>query len=186
MGILRKIYSPGLILVVLCALGPGFFPISASAAETLRLHEQKIKAGLLYNLLKYSVWPPEVFAKGDSFHVCLYGGDAFQSALDPLQGRTAQQRIINIKKIYNLDELSACHVVFISQSQQEKLPLILETLKNHPVLTVSDIEKFSQKGGMVEFARSENRIRLHFNQSAIDRERMYVGEQLLKLAEAKR
>ena len=155
------------------------------AAEYIRLQEQKIKAGLVYNFIKYSYWPQEAFLKtNEPFQVCLFGGDAFDGALDPLQGRTAQKRSINIKEIDDLSALHDCHMVYIHEDEADDIGSILKAVQSQYILTISDIKNFSKRGGMVELSRSpNNRILLRINSKAINASGLHVGEQLLKLAE---
>jgi hypothetical protein len=181
MGILRKILV--FLILAVGALSISFSTANARAAE-IKLQEQKIKAGLLYNFIKYSTWPRNAFiAAEEPFQICLLGGDAFEGALDPLQGRTAQQRPINIKQTGNSASLRGCHVVFINKNQQDNLNSILAAVKDTQTLTVSDIDGFSKQGGMVEFSKSaKNRIGLRLNKGAIDDSGLKVGDQLQKLA----
>jgi hypothetical protein len=163
-------------------------PATGRGGEPLRLQEQKIKAGLLYNFIKYTTWPEEAFSKPEEpFQICLLGGDAFDGALDPLNGRTAQMRLINIREIGSLDSLSSlgeCHIVFVHRDMKDGLSDILLATKNYPILTISDIEDFARKGGMVEFSQpSGKRISLYLNTNAIQQGGLRVGDPLIKLSE---
>jgi len=170
-----------ILAIAILVFGNG---LNAHAAP-VQLPEHKIKAGLVYNFIKYSFWPESAFPAHESpLHICLFGGDAFNGALDPLQGRTAQMRKINIKKITAMEQFSQCHTVFIHRSEARNLDIIMETARPFPVLLMSDIEGFSQKGGMVELSNpNDRRIHLYLNQVAIDNAGLKVGSQLIKLAE---
>lgn len=180
MAILKRALK-GRFLVIFAALFIGIGPAGAA----VQLQEQKIKAGLLYNFVKYTSWPQSSFAKPDDpFQICLLGGDSFEGALDPLQGRTAQKRSINILKIYEPDSLSRCHVAFIHRSQKENIVQILDAVRGQPVLLLSDIDDFSRIGGMVEFSNpTQKRIQLYLNKHDIESAGLFVGDPLLKLAQ---
>lgn len=169
--------------IALCAILLLSSPVRGE--QPIRLQEQKIKAGLLYNFMKYSTWPSRAFAQpGDPFQVCLLGGDAFDGALTPLNGRTAQMRPINIRLIDRAGDLGQCHILYVNHDRAGELSEILGAAKNHPVMTISDIEDFASKGGMVEFSQpTGKRISLYLNAEALEREGLRVGGQLLKLAE---
>lgn len=160
----------------------------AGAAEPLRLQEQKIKAGLLYNFIKYSSWPENIFSSSqEAFQVCMLGGDGFDGALDPLQGRTAQQRNINIRNIYDPEDALNCHVVFVNRNQTGNLQSFFATIRNHSILTVSDIEGFSNKGGMIEFSQPyEKRIHVYLDRDITEQSHLRIGDQLLRLVEVRR
>ncbi|MCF8495593.1 MAG: YfiR family protein [Alphaproteobacteria bacterium] len=172
-----------------------FSPVTGTAAgapsrpaqeEPLRLQESKIKASLIYNFLKLTRWPENKknALTDSSLHVCLLGGDAFEGALYPLEGRTAQQRTIYIHELENVSDSGQCQLVFVNKNQEDILPEILNFLKKFKTLTVSDIEGFSRNGGMIEISRNEfHRLRLYMNGNAIEEIGLHVEERLLKLAE---
>lgn len=159
-------------------------PLRAMAIETVKLQENKIKAGLVYNFLKYTSWPVNNLGK---IRVCLYGGDSFGGALNPLMGRTAQQQIIDVREISDVNDSADCEMVFINKSHEKEMPLILSALSNSHVMTLSDIKDFSHKGGMVEFSKEEDqRIHLVMNKTIIDNSGLVIEERLLKLAKVVR
>lgn len=152
----------------------------------IQMQEQKIKAGLLYNFLKYTAWPPDTFDKKGSvsLRVCLFGGDPFDGFLHPLEGRTAQQIVISIRHIRNVAGLTRCQLVFVHRSQAERLETILEMLENQPILTVSDIDSFAARGGMVEFTtRNDRRIHIRINRQLAQASGLVIQDRLLRLAE---
>ena len=186
MGVLKRIRSGALRASFIWAL-TGFVLIGIPAhADTVALQENKIKAGLLYNFLKYTTWPENNQAGPDKIRICLFGGDAFAGALDPLEGRTAQRRNIVIRRVSEIESLRDCHVVFIHRSEEGNLPALLRTLEPYPILSVSDIRGFSRQGGMVEFSRQEDqRIHLYIKKEIVEKSRLRIHDRMLKLAEAR-
>ena len=77
------IYICLIFFSVLCA------PLSLShAQDSLRLNEQKIKSGLIYNFIKATHWPEKKLnEKHGQINICLLGGDSFSGYLHPLQGK---------------------------------------------------------------------------------------------------
>lgn len=152
-------------------------------AQNVQLPEQKIKAGLFYNFIKYSSWPDYVFLDQNSpIQICLYGGDAFNGALNPLQDKTAQMRKINIVSIKSISEIQNCHAVFIHNSQKNDLENLMNLAEQNAVLLISDIPDFSKHGGMVELSNSQDRrIHLFLNHESIHRAGLKIGNELAKL-----
>ena len=60
-------------------------------------------------------------------------------------------RKLIIKQCPSIDLIGGCHILFISPSEKGNLRQILNVLKNSSVLTVSETEWFTQKGGMINF-----------------------------------
>jgi hypothetical protein len=171
-------------LVVLFAVGVSWAP--AKAADRIRLEEQKIQAGLIYNFLKYTTWPASATspASKNELSVCLLGGDPFSGNLYPLNGRTAQHYIIKITRPVSVSEAENCDVVFVNSNQEENLLGVLGSLKGKGILTVSNIPSFSKRGGMVEFSKGrDQRIHLYINRAALDAAGLTVNSRLLNLAE---
>ncbi len=154
---------------------------SANAAETLQLHEQEIKAGLLYNFLKYTDWPPAGMEKSSSITVCIFGGDPFEGYLEPMAGRTVNQREIALRTIHKIEDAGACHLLFVNAGEKERWPQLLESLQGKPVLTVSDGGGFADAGGAIEFGRKDNHISVNLNMEAVMAARLHVQDRLLKL-----
>lgn len=154
---------------------------SASASAALTLYEPKLKAGLVYNFLKYTIWPQGA-GEQDRLRVCLYGGDPFEGYLYPLRGRTAQQSEIAIVHVNSIPDTANCHFLFIHRREAAAMPQILAFLQGRQVLTASDIPAFTRHGGMVEFTMQNQRINVIINKEAVDRAGLRIHDRLLKLA----
>jgi hypothetical protein len=154
-----------------------------TAGGSVQMYEQKIKAGLVYNFLKFTSWPQsnEAVKKGQ-LRVCLYGDDPFDGYLYPLEGRTAQQYDIVIVRVRAIGEISNCSLVYIHRSQEAELRQILQFLSGKHVMTVSDINKFAEKGGMVELSMQDRRIHLYINPGAASAAGIRIEDRMLKLS----
>jgi hypothetical protein len=152
------------------------------AAENLQLIEQQIKAGLLYNFLKYTQWPAEHLRAGGPIQVCLFGGDPFDGRLQPMAGRTVNEHVIEIKIIRAPTEIGDCSLLFVHAGQAPNWPELQKTLNGKSVLTVADFPDFAMAGGMIEFTRVANRIGVTINTDAINAANLQVEDRLLRLA----
>jgi hypothetical protein len=156
---------------------------SENSSRALELFEEKIKAGLVYNFLKYTDWPKSSQEK-DTLRVCLFGNDPFKGYLTPLAGRHAQQFVIDIASIDDIQELEKCHLVFIGKNSKNDLPKLLNFLKNKHILTVSDMAQFAQQGGMIELTKEDQRIAFYINKGAVRDAGLNIQDRLLKLAKS--
>lgn len=171
--------------VVFALLLGAVFAARAMADENVQLVEQEIKAGLLYNFLKYTQWPDDhsQAATGDVV-VCLFGGDPFDGHLQPMAGRTVNQHAIKIRNVKGADDLTSCSLVFVHANQKADWPQLQKSLAGKDVLTVSDFDGFAASGGMIEFIRADNRIGIKINVDAVKAAHLAVDDRLLKLASA--
>jgi hypothetical protein len=176
MAALRRV-ARSLIALALLAL---FTAPAVAAQEGLRLAEQDIKAGLIYNFLRYTQWPQA--RSGQPLVVCVYGGDPFNGRLQPMSGRTVNQRPIEVRGASADRDLDACALVVINANAREEWPRLRTYLSRRSILTVSDYEGFARSGGMLEFARVSNRISVRVNVGAAEAANLSVGDRLLRLA----
>ena len=170
------------ILLTICAH-------SFAAETTAPLYEQKIKAGLVYNLIKYTEWPKATRAntvKNDdspaTLKICLLGDDPFDGYLSPLEGRTAQQAVISIIHLIGIQETETCNAIIVHKNQRAHLQKLFEFLQGKNILTISDMENFAELGGMIELARDEEKVTLAINKNSVDNAKLIIDPRMLKLA----
>jgi YfiR/HmsC-like len=163
------------IVMALCLITPAW------AQERLLLVEQEIKAGLLYNFLRYTDWPAD--GQEGPLVVCIYGRDPFDGRLAPIAGRTVNQRSIALRTVRRVEEAPSCSLIFVNAEERADWPHLQAALAGRAVLTASDIEGFATAGGMIEFIHIGNRIAIRINRAAVAHARLSVQDRLLRLAE---
>jgi hypothetical protein len=154
-----------------------------SQVEAQASGEYQVKAAFLYNFLKFVDWPAQSFANDSSpFIIGVVGNDRFNSAIDQaISGKTANGRPIVIKRFASSKTLTYCHILFISPSETDRFKQILATA-GPGVLTVSESERFTQMGGIINFTIVDSKIRFEINQSAAERAGLRISAKLLSLA----
>ena len=150
------------------------------ADDALQLHEQEIKAGLLYNFLKYTEWPPDKM-NGTSMTVCVFGDNPFEGYLQPMAGRTVNQREIVIRLVHSVQETEHCQLLFVNAGEQGRWPQLQKFLAGKSILTVSDFSGFTDTGGMIEFSHRNDHISAEINLDAANSAQLHVQDRLLKL-----
>lgn len=169
-------YAVLAILLALVAAPP------VLADGNLRLQEQEIEAGLLYNFLKYIEWPSASTAASPSTAVvCVFGADPFAGYLQPMAGRTVNQRRIEVRSVHDVDDAAKCQLVFVSADEKERWPQLQKSLMGKGVLTVSDFAEFIDDGGMIEFGRKDDHINVELNMDSVAAAKLQVEDRLLKL-----
>lgn len=169
------------VLLICTLLAGTSSPVRAQAPAP---SENDVKAAFLYHFSGYVEWPTAVLARGgDSFLVCLLGGDPFGSMLDAMvEGKTLHDKKLKVKRIAELGGTSDCHILFINSSQEGRLAEILSAVAGQGVLTVGDMRRFAQRGGMIGFTLDRGRVRFDINLEAAQREGLSLSAQLLKVA----
>jgi hypothetical protein len=156
----------------------------SSALGQQKPSEYKVEAAYLYNFGRFVEWPAKsATAQTDSFTICVLGEDPFGPALDPtLAGEMIGNQKVAARRISSPHESGDCQILFISSSEAKRLNKIIEALDKSAILTVSDIPRFSQRRGMIEFVLEENRIRFEVNLIATQRAGLTLSSELLKVA----
>lgn len=165
------------------ALAWVFLSPSSMEGQHSKPTEYEVKATYLYNFSKFVEWPDTVTqAQSDSFAICVIGHDPFGPALNAIvESETIAGKRVVARQIPSEDAAS-CRVVFISSSEDKRLKEVLASLGATSVLTVSDLPRFTQRGGMVQFVLEGNRIRFEVNSTAVERAGLALSSELLKVA----
>lgn len=88
------------------------------------------------------------------------------------------------RRISKPEEGLDCRVLFVSASEDPHLRGDLTVLEKIGVLTVSDIPRFSERGGMIEFVTDGDKVRFEVNLSNAKDSGLSLSSDLLKLAVA--
>lgn len=169
--------------IFVALLGWGDVGIFSACAEGECAPEYQVKAAFLYNFAKFVQWPPETF-KGSQSPLILgvLGRDPFGTFLEQtLQGKVAQGRSFVLRRSHDLKELSSCHILFIAASERERLPQVLKALQG-PVLSVSEVPRFTRQGGIINFYLVGDQVRFEINVKKAEKLQIKISSQLLKLA----
>ena len=170
--------------LVMVAVVCGIVAPRRATAQLQPTREYDIKAGFLFNFMKFIDWPSEAFASSSSpINVDLLGRDPFDGALERyLEGRTIESRPIVVTHLTAPRVLPAGHVVFIASSEEKRLDPVLAAYAKEAVLTVSDIDRFADRGGVIGFVSEGRGLRFAVNRVAAEHSRLHVSSKLLALA----
>ncbi len=147
------------------------------------LSEGQIKAAYIYNFAKFAEWPAEALPAGAEITLCVVGSNVLDGALEALDGRNAGERKLRVtQRSYSDLALTGCHLLFIGSSEQQRFLVILKNLNGAPVLTLSDIADFAEKGGDVGLLFRDNKVVFEVNLEPIRNARLHLPSQLLNIA----
>ena len=153
-----------------------------SMADEHQTTEYKVKAAFLYNFSRFITWSEHTSRDIGKFNLCVLGGDPFGKLLDALAGKSVQEYSLEIKILDSLDQAQSCQIIFVSQTGAVDLEYIMPALKDLPALTVSDIEGFTARGGIIEFKLVDKKVRFNINIDAANHAGLTISSKLLSLA----
>ncbi|HEX2966170.1 MAG TPA: YfiR family protein [Syntrophorhabdaceae bacterium] len=167
-----------IIAMLFFSTGPSF-----SQAGEPTFSEYEIKAGFIYNFPKFMEWPIDsIRDEKRPLTLCISGMDPFGSSLSAISSKTAQNRKLEIKELGKSRDFKTCNIVFISSSEKESLPQLIDTLKNSPIVTIGDNTGFAQGGVMINLVMDDDRVKFEINTESARRARIVISSKLLKLA----
>lgn len=171
----RHFKRPGLWLTLLACLSSAYAaPIDGA---------YRLKAAFIYRFAIFVEWPGRVFKDNSSaLDLCIIGANPFGPALDSIAGKRIQQRPLNIHIIRRANAVKHCHILFISASEQANLARLLEQAHAGHVLTVSDMERFSRQGGIIQFVMQGEKLTFEINRDSAEQAGLLLSSNLLRLA----
>ena len=144
----------------------------------------QVQAAFLFNFAKFVTWPDDAFQRSEnSLIIGVLGEDPFGAVLEEtIRDKTVMGKKLAVKRFVRIQDAVNSHILFLSSSEESHLPHILKVLEKNTVLTVSDMEQFGERGGMVAFTVEDQKVRFNVNVDAVERAGLKMGSQLLKLA----
>ncbi|MBU1319054.1 MAG: YfiR family protein [candidate division Zixibacteria bacterium] len=169
-----------ILLVLVCTAAIGV-PTTVHADKPT---EYQLKVAYLYNFIKFVEWPTNVLSEDDTLlQICVLGENPFGPALDEMvSGKEISGRQISIVYAKTLAKLDSSHVVFVARSETDNLDKILEQLEGVSILTISDIDGFVQRGGIIGFLTEDNKIRFIINVDVAEKAGLQISSQLLRMS----
>ena len=158
--------------------------VGKAYADSRSEREYRIKAAFLYNFTRFVEWPTDRFVDDSApIMLCVIGNDLFGATLeDILTGKTIKGRHIYISRIDNVDDLDACHVLFVGLSERERLRHIIASSYRVNVLTDGDMDDFVEFGGVINLIIRANKIKFEINLVAAKQARLKFDLKLVTLA----
>lgn len=157
-----------------------FIPVNV-AAQSLHASQTDVEAAYLYNFGKFVRWPGE--AQLNALNICILGHDPFGASLDRIvAGERIAGHPITVTRLTGISGTHSCAMIFISSSEAPRLAEDMSALAGLPVMTVSDMAGFADRGGMIQFVLKDDRVRFVVNLNAAGKSGLGVSSQLLKVA----
>lgn len=159
--------------------------IIANHAASSEVQDYEVKAMFLFYFSKFVDYPPSVLNNQTKFlRICIFGEDPFQKAIDlAVQGKEAHERPIEVKRLRSIDGTKDCQILFISSSERASLSQIFSYTRQHPILTVSDMDDFIENGGMIQFFVADSKVKFKVDLKKTQTANLKISSRLLQVAQ---
>ena len=158
-----------------------FAVITAANAQS-QADEYAIKAAFLYKFGLFVQWSAAAFSSLSSpVNLCIVGEDPFGNSLDTVvAGQQINGRDVVIRRMKTVGPNSPCHILYAGGSEEQSKADILNAVRGHSVLTVTD---GSTSGpGIIHFVVANNRIHFDIDEDAAAQNELVISSQLMNLA----
>lgn len=176
---IKPIVGPWGAAFVALSLGAVVRPaLGAADVETL------VKVAYVFNFTKFVDWPePAASAGAGILQICVMGNGPVGLELDGLNARQAKGRTLQVLHLDDeSDALIRCHLLYVSRSEERHLSALWPRLQGQPILTVSDIPEFAQRGGMIGLVAYESHVRFEVHAARIREAGLRLSAKVLELA----
>lgn len=161
----------------------------AVRSQQLITTEYQLKAVYLYNFLHFVKWPKKADPADGPEHLIIgvVGISPFGDSLADIKSSLpeAKQEEISILSYgpYRPGmDLSRCHLLFVSASEQKNFAAIVAGLQGKSVLTVADHETFLAAGGMINLINYQGKVRWEINRTPVQQAGLRLSAKLMDIA----
>ena len=142
------------------------------------------KALFVYDFMLFVDWPADAFQNpSEAIRVQIIGRDPFDGSLDRLLAtKSVGPRRIVVTHSAAPKTAPFPHVLFVSAAEEPDLSRVLAAYCRAPVLTVSDLDGFANRGGVIGLIEEEHTLRFAINRTAAEEARLQVSSKLFHLA----
>lgn len=142
-----------------------------------------LKTAFIYKFTLFTHWPEHALnEKGAPIQLCVAGEDDLVDALGQLRGKPIKGHPISIQALKETQVPKNCHILYIATSERKNFPNLVKAASGLPVLTISELPRFANAGGIFELYRENGHIRFIINLGAARKAGLEISPNLLNLA----
>jgi hypothetical protein len=159
--------------------------LMAAAISAQDVTEPALKAAFIYNFAKFTEWPADTPA-GGPFVMCVLGDAAVADALErAVAGRILIGHPLTASRLVSGGPKRPCHVLYVSGLSAAQAGQVIVDRRDQPVLTISDIEGFTEVGGIAQFFFEHGQLRFRIQLESAKRARLQISSRLLIMTKTK-
>jgi hypothetical protein len=146
--------------------------------------EVTLKGAFLFNFARFTEWPPDVLHADSAVNACVLGDRAVGDVLArTVKGKSLAGHAVTVNVLAPDVPIPSCHLLYLSGVGEKRTAEIVSTLRDVPVLTVSDADAFTKRGGIIQIFVDSGKMKFRINARSAKRARLQLSSRLLALAE---
>lgn len=142
-----------------------------------------VKAAFILKFGDFVQWPTAALSDAAAFNICVLGADPFHSALDQVvAGQTIGSHPVVVRRLQALTANDGCQILFVAHGTPQNVSVVFVTLREQPVLIITDEAEGLDADGMIHFVIRDGRVRFNIDEDAADRHGLKISSKLLGVA----
>ncbi len=177
------------IIRIFCHLFLCSLLFNSTYAAPPQIKEHHLKARYIDGFTAFIQWPKSTFSSPDDpLKLCVLGDNPFGKALDILvdahnDRKTRRSRLRAVDYLRQGNDVSRCHLLYISKSEESYVQQVLTQVKGKPIVTISSLKNFAINGGMIQFYIRNNKVRFLIDPQTLRNEKLQPDANLLRIAD---
>lgn len=144
--------------------------------------ENQLKAAYLIHLSEFTTWPEDKMQSLPSFNICIAEGSVLQEQLEHIKGRLIKNKPLKILYDIPVKDVNSCHIFYVESDPNGSI--FQQISRRMPILTVSSDDGFARDGGIIEYYRKDNNIKMKVNLKALSQSTLMISSKLLRLMDS--
>jgi hypothetical protein len=140
--------------------------------------ENQVKASFLIWFGELTTWPEEKMVE-PNFVICLSSESDLKPPLEEVKNHLIKNKPLKIEYDVPANQINSCHILYVEEKNHKVF--IQTQQKSDPILTVSSDAGFVKEGGVIEFYRVEDHIKMRGSLKAMNKLKLLVSSKLLQL-----
>jgi hypothetical protein len=142
----------------------------------------KLYSVFIYKFTQHLSWPDDYNA-GD-FVIGVLGNSPIAIELQKMsKQKNIGERRIRIKQYpASVTIRDKCHIIFVAKENSSELAQVLKLFEKEPTLVITEREGLVKSGSMINFIIRNSKVQFELNQKQIERAKIKVSQNLIKVA----
>ena len=151
---------------------------AAAGAQAL---EHEIKAAFVFKFLSFVEWPAQAFARPETpIAIGVLGAEEVYSELQEIvPGRVVQGRPVTVRGVREGESVNGLHVLYVGRGGG---PALVRLGQPRSLLTITEWDGALDQGGIINFVRSEGRVRFEVALDTAERRGLRISSRMLAVA----
>jgi hypothetical protein len=165
-------------------LATTLFLMQAMTPAAQEVTEPALKAAFLYHFARFTTWPADGLSSPSApMTMCVLGDQAVGAALaQAVKHRQVAGHAIRVVQLGAGESAGACQVLYLSGLPAARIAGVVATVREVPVLTVSDSATFLKAGGIAQFHFQKGQLRFVLAADAASRAGLQLSSRILILS----